>query len=151
MVNEVLNNHDRQLEQLLQSGSMTTEVPSTDDFERTKKLTAALQKLVVEELCDRLDRIYLCSLTSDVDASSNNEPPAGDLIQQLEEDLESLYSEIQDITSMSISQQHTIPIMNVLNAMEIERQAAANRKAQMVSNSESTAVELTHDSRLKRS
>ncbi|KAG5800168.1 hypothetical protein H9Q69_000750 [Fusarium xylarioides] len=96
-------------------------------IEKLRETCMRLIKTTVETLRTRLDRIYLEAIldaerTGDVKAATQED------VKALEEELESLYSEILPVAQMSAEQQHLEPALKATNAQSgqsIHRSAVA--------------------------
>lgn len=80
---------------------------------RVLDLISILSKLTSEEIRCRLDRLYLEVLLSDEEYSTNASENR-DTKAALQEDLESLYSEIEVLSDMSARQEFGQPILGEL-------------------------------------
>ncbi|KAF4473053.1 hypothetical protein FAGAP_13473 [Fusarium agapanthi] len=96
-------------------------------IEKLRETCMRLIKTTVETLRTRLDRIYLEAIlaaerSGDVNAATQED------VKALEEELESLYSEILPVAQMSAEQQHLEPALKATNAQSgqsIHRSAVA--------------------------
>ncbi|EHK96979.1 hypothetical protein M7I_7304 [Glarea lozoyensis 74030] len=97
---------------------------NTEDIEtmsRIKELSARLIKHTVEGIRTRLDRIYLEALqSSNITADDNNQEN-----QDLQDELESLYSEILPVAQMSAEQQFLQPALRTMAASSGKSQERA--------------------------
>jgi hypothetical protein len=75
-----------------------------------------LIKHTVEGIRTTLDRIYLEALNN----SSHDHKPADQEVGELQEELESLYSEILPVAQMSIEQQYLEPALRAIAASDGE-------------------------------
>lgn len=93
---------------LAKAESLASELESTEEDHILKKraaeLTSALSRFVSEEIYCRLDRLYLEALEAGDDVSSEV-VKTDDSLLVLEQDLESLYPEIEVLAEMSARQQ----------------------------------------------
>jgi hypothetical protein len=80
---------------------------------RALELVSTLSNLTSEEIRCRLDRLYLETLLSEVDAPGDM-PESRDACLALQEDLGSLYSEIDVLAEMSARQEFGQPILDEL-------------------------------------
>ncbi|OKL60749.1 hypothetical protein UA08_04397 [Talaromyces atroroseus] len=80
---------------------------------RTPELISTLSKLTSEEIRCRLDRVYLETLLTGADAPADV-PDNRDACIALQEDLESLYSEIDVLAEMSARHEFGQPILDEL-------------------------------------
>lgn len=86
-----------------------------------------LIKNTVETLRTRLDRIYLEAILA-AERSGESKPATEDDVKALEEELESLYSEILPVAQMSAEQQHLEPALKSTNSssgQSLNRSASA--------------------------
>jgi len=127
-VTETLKGDDRLLDRLQ---SLTGELQEDDVqlrdaiAERTKKLSGKLETFLAEEIRCRLDRTFLeCGLEA-LEPSVHVSEPDGDGSPErfVEEDLNSLYSEIQAVAHMSVQQSFVVPIMAQLEHQQKLNQA----------------------------
>lgn len=115
-VTETLKGDDRLLDRLqgLAGNLQPDDGPSRDVItERTKKLSVKLENFLAEEIRCRLDRTFLERGLDASDPSVHGHKQDGDdsLERFVEEDLDSLYSEIQAVAHMSVQQSFVVPIM----------------------------------------
>ena len=83
-------------------------------MKKASQLNEALVEYTAEELCCRLDRLYLDAIrTSDLN-SDNLLINKDEAMATLEENLESLYLEIDVLAQMSTNQQFNEPILREL-------------------------------------
>ncbi|KAL3456337.1 hypothetical protein BJX64DRAFT_281456 [Aspergillus heterothallicus] len=97
---------------------VATAVKSSDAdaflMKQTSEMSAILAKFVAEEICCRLDRLYL-EKVSDAKASSDGLANAEhEAIRGLEAELDSLYPEINILAEISTKQQFVEPILREL-------------------------------------
>ncbi|OAL35197.1 hypothetical protein AYO20_05451 [Fonsecaea nubica] len=108
-VTELLNSDDRvlsDLNDLSSSGAQEKHEVALDALaDRVNKLTRALQYFRAQTLKDRLDRAYLESL-SRADIASSAQVVSDGTIDTVQEDLGSLYKEIDDVMGMVVAQEH---------------------------------------------
>ncbi|KAH0842094.1 hypothetical protein FOPE_07544 [Fonsecaea pedrosoi] len=108
-VTELLNSDDRvlsDLNDLSSSGAQEKHDVALDALaDRVNKLTRALQYFRAQTLKDRLDRAYLESLGS-ADIASSAQVVSDGTIDTVQEDLGSLYKEIDDVMGMVVAQEH---------------------------------------------
>ena len=86
-----------------------------------------LIKNTVETLRTRLDRVYLEAIIA-AERSGASKTASEDDVKALEEELESLYSEILPVAQMSAEQQHLEPALKSTNSQSgqsLSRSAAA--------------------------
>ncbi|KAF4472581.1 hypothetical protein FALBO_526 [Fusarium albosuccineum] len=79
-------------------------------IEKLREICMRLIKTTVETLRTRLDRVYLEAILA-AERSGDTKPATGDDVKALEEELESLYSEILPVAQMSAEQQHLEPAL----------------------------------------
>ncbi|KIW22908.1 uncharacterized protein PV07_11156 [Cladophialophora immunda] len=103
VVTELLNSDDRALSELNDLSSSSAKEGCQIDLEaltdRVNKLTRALQYFRTQTVKDRLDLTYLESLSNAEDVSDGT-------LDTVQEDLDSLYSEIDDVVGMVVAQEH---------------------------------------------
>lgn len=103
-----LKNDDRRL---AAAESLAADLESSREdgllLQRAGELAGTLAQLRSEEIYTRLDRIYLESLSE----SSSTGQPAEEEISLLEQDLDSLYPEIEVLAQMAARQQYEQPII----------------------------------------
>ncbi|EXJ88479.1 hypothetical protein A1O1_05409 [Capronia coronata CBS 617.96] len=128
IVADVLNADDRALDELNELSARRRPEPRTDTEaakERVARLTAALQHFHTQAIKDRLDRTYLESLAdSDLGAT---EAVSTDGVQDVQTDLGSLYTEIDDVATMFVSHEHSGHIQSTI--FDIDRRAAEEQHA----------------------
>ena len=90
-------------------------VPPGPPKQETNKGWRRLIKFTVEGLRTRLDRLYLESLESSTRSGATRRL-AADEVSALQEELESLYSEILSVAQMSVEQQFLEPALRDLAA-----------------------------------
>ncbi|EPE32699.1 hypothetical protein GLAREA_07833 [Glarea lozoyensis ATCC 20868] len=104
---------------------------NTEDIEtmsRIKELSARLIKHTVEGIRTRLDRIYLEALqSSNITADDNNQEN-----QDLQDELESLYSEILPVAQMSAEQQFLQPALRTMAASSGKSQERAVKAVEYI-------------------
>lgn len=76
---------------------------------------ASLIKTTVETIRTRLDRIYLEALV-EAEHSRDTKPATEDEVKVMEEEVESLYSEILPVAQMSVEQQHLEPALQSISS-----------------------------------
>ncbi|CAP68299.1 uncharacterized protein PODANS_7_3870 [Podospora anserina S mat+] len=110
-------------------------------FRSDDKLLASLQKLgweldtkdpeeqnhvvMLRETCARLDRIYLETLEEKNSGSSSRVSPGE--VSSLQEEVESLYSEILPVAQMSVEQQFLEPALKKVEAKNAQEQAKSKQ------------------------
>ncbi|KAK2604654.1 hypothetical protein N8I77_007567 [Diaporthe amygdali] len=117
VVGEVLQSDDKLLGSLQKLGwELETEDPEeTENVGQLREICARLIKYTVECIRTKLDRSYLESLEVFTKPSSENQAPKEEL-GALQEELESLYSEILPVAQMSVEQQWLKPSLRSLSA-----------------------------------
>ncbi len=128
--------------------SSAREFKPDDEQERAELLLKALRKAKVDEIKDRLDRVYLESLHRQKKASN----PGGDrhgqeqnqaetattaehddqatsqgLITELQEEIQSLYDEIDDVVTMLVGHAHGAPLPTLLANVKRAEQQKKNK------------------------
>ncbi|KAF5965034.1 hypothetical protein FCOIX_13147 [Fusarium coicis] len=96
-------------------------------IEKLRETCMRLIKTTVETLRTRLDRIYLDAILA-AERSGDVKAATQEDVKALEEELESLYSEILPVAQMSAEQQHLEPALKATNAQSgqsIHRSAVA--------------------------
>ncbi|KAF5682781.1 hypothetical protein FCIRC_4832 [Fusarium circinatum] len=96
-------------------------------IEKLRETCMRLIKTTVETLRTRLDRIYLEAILA-AERSGDVKAATQEDVKALEEELESLYSEILPVAQMSAEQQHLEPALKATNAQSgqsIHRSAVA--------------------------
>lgn len=118
-VDEMLHSDDRLLASLQKLGwELETEDPEEQEgVNKLRDICARLIKYTVEGIRTRMDRLYLESIQS-FKPSSDNERAPQDEVKALQEELESLYSEILPVAQMSVEQQHLEPSLRSLSARD---------------------------------
>lgn len=130
VVTEILNEDDRLLKK---AENLASDVQSGDDgskatIERTERMAAMLTGFIAQEVRCRLDRIYLQALS---------EVPSGDHLDHrdalhhqtsLQQELESLYSEVKILAEMSVQQEYTGRILQQSKHRYHQSEAASMSK-----------------------
>ncbi|TVY48436.1 hypothetical protein LOCC1_G000907 [Lachnellula occidentalis] len=131
-VDDILRSDDKLLASLQKLASDLDPIQSDDDttISRIKDLCARLIKHTVEGIRTKLDRIYLHALRN----SARSEEPDSQETTDLQEELESLYSEILPVAQMSAEQQFLQPALKAIAATDGQGQERAAK-----------AVEYIHD------
>lgn len=106
---------------------------------KTSLITYRLIKHTVERIRTRLDRIYLDALTDTKHANWNNE---GSEVADLQEELESLYSEILPVAQMSAEQQFLEPALREIAARDGQGQQRSAKAVKYVRMSSVIAPDL---------
>lgn len=131
-----LKEDDRILADLEKVASGIT--PTGDDasiVKRTSELGALLSQCVAEEIQCRLDRLYLENLSiNQEDPDCGPSAVNNEAILALEEELESLYSEIEVLAEISTKQQFSEPILRELQNHHGQMRIASHEKLDHVRN-----------------
>lgn len=77
-------------------------------IDKLREISIRLIKITVETLRTKLDRVYVDALTN-AERSGEARSTTGEEVRALEEELESLYSEIFPVAQMSVEQQYLDP------------------------------------------
>ncbi|KAM5366988.1 hypothetical protein ACJZ2D_010256 [Fusarium nematophilum] len=111
-VDSVLQADDKLLSSLQKLGwELEQQDPEEQQtIEKLREICMRLIKTTVETLRTRLDRIYLEAIV-EAERSGDLKTATGDDVKALEEELESLYSEILPVAQMSAEQQHLEPAL----------------------------------------
>ncbi|KAI9166488.1 hypothetical protein HJFPF1_02590 [Paramyrothecium foliicola] len=86
------------------------------DVEKLRETCMRLIKTTVETVRARLDTVFLDSLSSSGSNSSGDRHVTQADVKALEEEVESLYSEILPVAQMSVEQQHLEPALQSVSA-----------------------------------
>lgn len=134
VVGEVLQSDDKLLGSLQKLGwELETEDPEeTENVGQLREICARLIKYTVECIRTKLDRSYLESLEAFTKSGSENQAPKEEL-GALQEELESLYSEILPVAQMSVEQQWLEPSLRSLSAQTGQGVGHATEAIQYVS------------------
>ncbi|CAG8983956.1 hypothetical protein HYALB_00008816 [Hymenoscyphus albidus] len=121
-VDSILKSDDKLLSSLQKLALDLDPVQTEDDdiIARIRELSARLIKHTVEGIRTKLDRIYLEALPS----SASNDPDNQES-KDLQEELESLYSEILPVAQMSAEQQFLQPALRTISAKNGQGQERA--------------------------
>lgn len=93
----------------------TTDPEEKDNVNALRDICARLIKFTVETCRTRLDRVYLESLEAGL-RSGTREELQRDEVGGMQDELESLYSEIISVAQMSVEQQYLDPALKSLAA-----------------------------------
>lgn len=117
VVDEALQSDDKLLSSLQKLGweLETEDYEETDTVAQLREICARLIKYTVECIRTKLDRTYLESLQSLSKSGPDNEASVEE-IKALQDELESLYSEILPVAQMSVEQQWLEPSLRSLTA-----------------------------------
>lgn len=145
VVSNVLTADDRALAALnvLTSGSADSTVNTGDAARRLAELTSGLQHFRVQAVKDRLDCTYLRCL------DDQPSPPEGEVlphpspatVTDVQNDLGSLYAEIEDVVTMTVRHEHASPIETALHEIDCVREREEERVAEQVC----ICVHFSHD------
>lgn len=117
VVDEALQSDDKLLSSLQKLGweLETEDHEETDTVTQLREICARLIKYTVECIRTKLDRTYLESLES-LSKSGSDSQTSMEEIRALQDELESLYSEILPVAQMSVEQQWLEPSLRSLTA-----------------------------------
>ncbi|KAI5289091.1 hypothetical protein KEM54_004434 [Ascosphaera aggregata] len=115
-VSGILKEHDRVLELLEKSSVFEAKEPDTNEEEqhivkRMRILTDFLVKYTADTVRSRLDRVYLESI---IDPANDGLLQEGISPDEIEEEIDTLYADIDDLIAMIIHQQHEVPILQAI-------------------------------------
>lgn len=102
-----------------------------DIVKRASQLSTMLADYNAQEIHYRLDRLYLEAIQSEPLKSSHTTPES-ETIAALEEELESLYPEIEILAEMSTKQQYHDPILREIHNQHSHLRAASEEKLERV-------------------
>ncbi|KAI8313131.1 hypothetical protein K4K59_004955 [Colletotrichum sp. SAR11_240] len=127
-LDSLLHSDDKLLLSLRKLGlELETEDPEDrENVEKLREICMRLIKYTVETMRTKLDRLYLETLSS-VHRGETTPNPSDD-VKSLQDELESLYSEILPVAQMSVEQQYLEPALKSLsnkNGQSLGRSAAA--------------------------
>lgn len=116
VVDEALQSDDKLLSSLQKLGweLETEDREETETVSQLREICARLIKYTVECIRTKMDRTYLESLRSFSKSGSDNQASKEE-IQALQDELESLYSEILPVAQMSVEQQWLEPSLRSLS------------------------------------
>ncbi|TVY80700.1 hypothetical protein LSUE1_G001664 [Lachnellula suecica] len=131
-VDGILRSDDKLLASLQKLASDLDPIQSDGDgvISRIRDLCARLIKHTVEGIRTKLDRIYLDALQ---DSPSSNEPQNQETTD-LQEELESLYSEILPVAQMSAEQQFLQPALKAIAATDGQGQERSAKAVEYIQN-----------------
>lgn len=121
----LLNSDDRALNEMnnVSAGRSQPTLDLEQTTQRVRQLAAALQHFRVQALKDKLDCTYLESL--DDHETGGKEPLSGDIstrtVDEVQQDLSSLYAEIDDVVTMTVHNEHSEPIEAAIRQMSSAR------------------------------
>ncbi|KAI0996991.1 hypothetical protein K3495_g11192 [Podosphaera aphanis] len=98
-----------------------------------RELCARYIKYTVEGVRAKLDRIFLETLANSSD--SQNIPATQEEVGQLQEDLESLYTEILPVAQMSAEQHYLDPVLRAVGTINCHEQRRASKAVEYIDNS----------------
>ncbi|KAG5991471.1 hypothetical protein E4U43_004015 [Claviceps pusilla] len=116
-VDTLLQSDDRLLSGLQKLG-WELDQPDPDEAQAVEKLREICMRLIkttVQTVRARLDTIYLETLVA-AERSSDLKPATSDEVTELQEEVESLYSEILSVAQISTEQQHLEPALQSIAA-----------------------------------
>ena len=116
-----------QIDHLAQTSAKFADGDS-DSIDESSVLCKALADHLTAEVRLRLDRVYLEAQRSFKDTASSTTSGVEELEVSLQEELQSLYSEIGAVAEMSITHEFEQPIKNSIS----EKNSAINRRAESV-------------------
>lgn len=118
IINDVLGSDDKLLSSLQKLGwELDTEDPEeTESVAKLRSICARLIKYTVECIHTKLDRLYLESLEASLRSERPGDKAPREEVSALQDELESLYSEILPVAQMSVEQQYLEPSLRSLSA-----------------------------------
>ncbi|KAH8815499.1 hypothetical protein F5884DRAFT_772613 [Xylogone sp. PMI_703] len=117
-VDELLKSDDKLLSDLQKIASKAeTRSQGNDEMSRIKELSAKLIKYTVEGVRTRLDRIYLSSLNKST-GTEDSQNASSQEVKDLQEEIESLYSEILPVAQMAVEQQYLQPALREISTRD---------------------------------
>ncbi|KAJ6446700.1 tRNA processing endoribonuclease Trz1 [Purpureocillium lavendulum] len=128
-VDDAFKSDDKLLSSLQKLG-WELDRPDPDEAQTVESLREACMRLIkvtVETVQAKLDAIYLDTLTA-AESSGNVKPATANEVKALQDEVESLYSEILPVAQMSVEQQHLEPALASITArsgQSLNRTAAA--------------------------
>lgn len=117
IVDQMFSSDDKLLASLQKLGwELDTEDPEEiESVAKLREICARLIKYTVESIRTKLDRLYLESLEASLKSGAGAKTPKQD-VSPLQDELESLYSEILPVAQMSVEQQYLEPSLRSLSA-----------------------------------
>ncbi|KHN99694.1 uncharacterized protein MAM_02547 [Metarhizium album ARSEF 1941] len=115
-ITTLLQSDDKLLSSLQKLG-WELDQPDSDETQAIEKLRETCMRLIkttVETVRTKLDTIYLETLST-AERCGTAKPATSDQVKALQEEVESLYSEILPVAQMSIDQQHLEPALKALS------------------------------------
>ncbi|PGH01198.1 hypothetical protein GX51_05394 [Blastomyces parvus] len=133
-----LKDDDRSMQSLEKIAS-TIQIDTNDKelSARAIELTAKLAKYLAEEVHSRLDRLYLESLQSSAPGLDKDDEEA---LVTLQEEINSLYSEIEILSEMTTQQEFRDPILRALQSRGTEAHSTSQQQLEQIFD---TILELT--------
>jgi hypothetical protein len=143
VVASVLSADDRALDALnvLVSASIdSTSLDTAELAQRVTRLTSALQHFRVQALKDRLDATYLrfleeqgqVGLEAEGEAVPDDSHLTSETVREVQNDLTSLYAEIDDVVTMTVRHEHAGPIEAALREIDCAREMEGRRASEKV-------------------
>lgn len=128
IVEEMFRSDDKLLSSLQKLGrELDAEDPEeVESVTKLREICAKLIKYTVESIRTKLDRLYLESLEASLRSGTGGKAPKEEL-SALQDELESLYSEVLPVAQMSVEQQHLEPSLRSLSA---KNGSSLNRSAE---------------------
>ncbi|KAK7427177.1 hypothetical protein QQZ08_006290 [Neonectria magnoliae] len=116
-VDGILHSDDKLLSSLQKLGwELDQRDPEEQQMvEKLREICMRLIKTTVETLRTRLDRIYIEAVLA-AERAGQSRSATGSEVKELEEELESLYSEILPVAQMSAEQEHLEPALQSINS-----------------------------------
>lgn len=138
-VSGILKEHDRVLEYLEKSSVFSSKASGADDDEqdymkRMEALTTLLAKYTADTVRTRLDRVYLEAL-GDSQKGGIQEEASPVEADDVEQEISTLYADIDDLIQMVIQQQHEGPILRAIGALHEHRLSESSRELDLVCDS----------------
>ncbi|EGC41893.1 conserved hypothetical protein [Histoplasma capsulatum var. duboisii H88] len=96
---------------------------------RATELTAKLSRYLVEEVHSRLDRVYIEYLQSNAPGIDEGDEEA---LATLQEEINSLYSEIEILSEMTTQQEFKVPILRALQSSGAEARSTSQQQLERV-------------------
>ena len=123
-VDSLFQSDDKLLSSLQKLGwELETEDPEEQEsIQKLRDICARLIKYTVEAIRTKLDRVYLETLESSKRTGDRSQVSKDDLVL-LQEEVESLYSEILPVAQMSVEQQYLEPALKSLAAKNGDSQS----------------------------
>ncbi|KAK2807047.1 hypothetical protein FQN50_005621 [Emmonsiellopsis sp. PD_5] len=136
-----LKDDDRSLQSMEKIASSVQVNGEDEDLSaRATDLTAKLAGYLVEEIHSRLDRIYLETTRSRLGSAGADEKVDEAGLASLNEEISSLYSEIEILAEMTMQQQFKVPILRALQNRSTEAHSSSQQQLEEVLD---TLIQLT--------